>query len=238
MGNPVPGHGVTYPYGVRDSDYAAGHHTGEDYACDVGTKVVAPWDARIVGAGWGVWGSAYGYQVVGESKRKGRTIRWATCHMSALAVHTGMRVGEGDFLGHSGETGNVTGPHVHYEERTSPYLYADQDIQPQLSHNEPASTERVSPWSHGDVYVSRLHQGEKNSDSVRRLQWRLLDHPKVPAREVSVNGHYDAGTVSAVQHWQREVYKADDNRDGSHLGNPQANQLFGQGYRVVEEGAK
>src|SRR5690242_14386639 len=39
--SPVPGYGVSYPFGVKDSRYAAGYHTGDDYASPTGTKVVA-----------------------------------------------------------------------------------------------------------------------------------------------------------------------------------------------------
>src|ERR1043165_3232558 len=42
--SPVPGYGISYPYGVKNPRYAAGYHTGDDYASPTGTKVVAVLD--------------------------------------------------------------------------------------------------------------------------------------------------------------------------------------------------
>jgi hypothetical protein len=38
-------------------------------------------------------------------------------------------------------------------------------------------------------------------------------------------------------YWQREIFEAADRdfRDGTNMNNKQANQLFGDRYRVVEE---
>jgi len=38
-------------------------------------------------------------------------------HMDTLAVRPGDKVMQGDFLGHSGNTGRSTGPHLHLEVR-------------------------------------------------------------------------------------------------------------------------
>src|SRR5688500_13435801 len=37
--SPVPGYSVSYPYGIRNPRYAAGYHTGDDYAAPAGKKV-------------------------------------------------------------------------------------------------------------------------------------------------------------------------------------------------------
>lgn len=101
-----------------------------------------------------------------------------------------------------------------------------------------------SPWESGKVYVERLRrrfEGEqiRDSDSIRRVQYRLLHHPNVPARAVEINGRWDAGTVSAVKYFQRMVFEAKhpENRDGLHLTNRQTNRLMGRNgqYEVIEE---
>jgi murein DD-endopeptidase MepM/ murein hydrolase activator NlpD len=38
--SPVPDKRITTPFGKKGS-WAAGYHTGDDYACPIGTKVVA-----------------------------------------------------------------------------------------------------------------------------------------------------------------------------------------------------
>jgi hypothetical protein len=94
---------------------------------------------------------------------------------------------------------------------------------------------KASTWASGPVYVSKLHVGSQDSDSVRRLQYRLMHHPDVPARDVRLNGNYGEGTRKAVQHWQREVWKVNaGSSDGKWLSNRQANALFGDKYTVHE----
>ena len=48
---------------------------------------------------------------------------WLEERRRELEVQTGQVVGMGQELGRSGSTGNSTGPHLHFEERQSPYAY-------------------------------------------------------------------------------------------------------------------
>jgi peptidoglycan hydrolase-like protein with peptidoglycan-binding domain len=118
---PVPGHRITTPFGVRGDHWAAGYHTGDDYAAPIGARVVATRGGRVVGAGWNILGAAYGRQVIIETDG----IRHLYAHLSRISVSAGQRVARGEKLGEVGDTGNTTGPHLHYEERHSPYTYWD-----------------------------------------------------------------------------------------------------------------
>lgn len=121
---------VNYPvgtgYGVKGSYWAAGHHTGVDLLAPTGTTVVAPADSTIVG---GSWGSAYGTHVIGETVVNGTAYRWMTAHMKSKSVTAGQKVKAGQAVGVSNNTGNTTGPHVHFEVRHSPFNYGD-DVDP------------------------------------------------------------------------------------------------------------
>jgi murein DD-endopeptidase MepM/ murein hydrolase activator NlpD len=123
---PTPGYPVTYAYGVLNPDYAAGHHTGEDHACPVGTFVHCVHNGTVVDADWG---ADYGNYVVVESFTWRGKRRTGYCHLSGIHVNPGDRVKRGDRIGVSGESGNVTGPHLHLEARRSPFSYGD-DVDP------------------------------------------------------------------------------------------------------------
>lgn len=110
VASPVPGHGVTYAFGVKNSRYAAGFHTGADYAAATGTAVVAVVSGRIIrsdsaGGAYGNW-----IQLLGND---GHVYMYA--HLSARQVSVGQSVTAGQQIGRVGTTGNSTGPHLHFE---------------------------------------------------------------------------------------------------------------------------
>ncbi|MFD5463972.1 M23 family metallopeptidase [Kitasatospora sp. NPDC127059] len=110
---PAPDAPTSNPYGVADSGYAAGYHTGVDFAVAPGTPVLAVGDATVVSA---AWDGAYGKEVV-LRLADGHFAQYA--HLSALSVSPGGHVAAGERVGLSGNTGNSTGPHLHFEIRTS-----------------------------------------------------------------------------------------------------------------------
>ena len=119
VASPVPGRKVTYPYGVKNSRYAAGYHTGEDYAAPTGSNVVA------VRSGTIRWsndnGGAYG-KWMGLDADNGRT--YVYCHLSVRGLKAGAKVTAGQVIGKVGATGNVTGPHLHFEDHPlGPFKY-------------------------------------------------------------------------------------------------------------------
>jgi murein DD-endopeptidase MepM/ murein hydrolase activator NlpD len=106
-------------YRTPGAMWSSGYHTGQDFVVPTGTKVKAIAAGTVVSAGWG---GAYGNQVV-IRHADGKYSQYA--HMSALSVSAGQSVSEGQRLGLSGATGNVTGPHLHFEIRTTPYYGSD-----------------------------------------------------------------------------------------------------------------
>lgn len=119
MASPVPGYKVTTAYGVPGS-WAAGEHTGEDYACPVGTPVVAAAPGTVVRAeNQGDYGNRIDIRCDLDN------CEHSYSHLSRFHVKAGQHVGAGQMLGESGNTGRSTGPHVHYEQRHHPYGYYD-----------------------------------------------------------------------------------------------------------------
>lgn len=128
--NPVPGKVVTTPYHIP-GPWDLGYHTGEDYACPVGTPIVAVTWGQVVGAGWAGaphnWGAPYGNVVLIQQGNNQHT--YGYCHLSKIIVRVGDKVRPGMVLGFSGDTGNTTGPHVHFEARTLNGTYGT-DVNP------------------------------------------------------------------------------------------------------------
>ncbi|MFG3248792.1 transglycosylase family protein [Streptomyces sp. NPDC048187] len=109
------------PYHQAGSSWSKGYHTGVDFPVPTGTSVKSVAAGHVVSAGWG---GSYGYQVV-VRHGDGRFSQYA--HLSAISVRSGQAVGVGQRLGRSGSTGNVTGPHLHFEVRTGPGFGSDVD---------------------------------------------------------------------------------------------------------------
>ncbi len=101
--------------------WSSGYHTGVDFVVPTGTPVKAVAAGTVVSAGWG---GAYGNQVV-IRLNDGYYAQYG--HLSQLSVSAGQTVTEGQQVGLSGATGNVTGPHLHFEIRTTPDYGSDVD---------------------------------------------------------------------------------------------------------------
>lgn len=118
---PVSGATVGTGYRVAGSMWSSGYHTGVDFVVPTGTSLKAVGAGTVVSAGWG---GAYGNQVV-IRLADGYYAQYA--HLSQLSVSAGQSVSPGQQIGLSGATGNVTGPHLHFEIRTTPDYGSDVD---------------------------------------------------------------------------------------------------------------
>jgi murein DD-endopeptidase MepM/ murein hydrolase activator NlpD len=119
--SPVAGATVGTPYRMSGSMWSSGYHTGVDFVVPTGTSLKAVGAGTVVSAGWG---GAYGIQVV-IRLADGSYAQYA--HLSQLSVSAGQTVTAGQQIGLSGATGNVTGPHLHFEIRTTPDYGSDVD---------------------------------------------------------------------------------------------------------------
>jgi murein DD-endopeptidase MepM/ murein hydrolase activator NlpD len=85
-------------------------HTGVDWACAIGTPIIAAGNGTIEEVG------RKGYYGNYIRIRHGNGYQTAYGHMSRFAnVHPGMKVRQGQVIGYVGSTGLSTGPHVHFE---------------------------------------------------------------------------------------------------------------------------
>ncbi|MDI9885583.1 LysM peptidoglycan-binding domain-containing M23 family metallopeptidase [Streptomyces sp. HNM0645] len=117
---PVVG-GVSTAYKTAGALWSSGYHTGVDFIAPTGTSVKAVGPGTVVSAGWS---GAYGNEVV-IKHHDGTYSQYA--HLARLSVSSGESVTGGQQIGLSGSTGNSTGPHLHFEIRTSPGYGSDID---------------------------------------------------------------------------------------------------------------
>ncbi|WP_097870362.1 M23 family metallopeptidase [Streptomyces sp. rh34] len=118
---PIAGSHVTTGYNTGGSLWSSGSHSGVDFRAASGSSVVAVGAGTVVEAGWG---GAYGNNIV-LRMTDGTYTQYG--HLSSIGVSVGQSVSSGQQIGLSGSTGNSTGPHLHFEARTSPDYGSDMD---------------------------------------------------------------------------------------------------------------
>jgi murein DD-endopeptidase MepM/ murein hydrolase activator NlpD len=111
---PVESTAVSASYGQKGSVWAAGYHKGTDYPVPVGTAVYAAAEGTVSKAHHGSGNHSFGLYVAIEHANGYTTIY---AHLSQALVHPGDSVTKGQLIGKSGQSGNVTGPHLHFEVR-------------------------------------------------------------------------------------------------------------------------
>ncbi|MFJ4275467.1 M23 family metallopeptidase [Streptomyces coelicoflavus] len=96
----------------------ASKHSGQDFAVPVGTNVVAAHGGTVVKAGGNGAGDgpAYGNAIV---IKHGNGTYSQYAHLSKVNVKIGQVVKTGQSIAKSGNTGNSSGPHLHFEIRTT-----------------------------------------------------------------------------------------------------------------------
>lgn len=111
---PVPDHTITNGYGTANPHSSSGGpHTGVDFRAAVGTQVVASRAGTVLGV-YDLGGSSYGKYIIidhGDGRRS------LYAHLSQFQVANGQKVAEGQNIALTGQSGKVTGPHLHFEIR-------------------------------------------------------------------------------------------------------------------------
>lgn len=112
---PVPGHAVVSPFGLRQLPWEGNGrlHEGVDISADNGVPVIAAADGVVVEAGTK---GGYGRYV---AVRHAERLTTFYAHLGAIdpAVKPGLAVAAGTRLGRIGSSGTSTGPHLHFEIR-------------------------------------------------------------------------------------------------------------------------
>ncbi len=105
--NPFAAGIVSSRYGGR----SRGYHTGIDLAGKSGSPVYASDGGTVTFAGWN---GGYGKMI---KINHGNGYETYYAHLSSINVKNGAKVAKGTLIGKVGNTGNSTGPHLHFEIR-------------------------------------------------------------------------------------------------------------------------
>ncbi|MEI7033072.1 M23 family metallopeptidase [Streptomyces pratensis] len=105
---PVKQHGLSAYYGQAGINWMS-VHTGIDFPVGYGAPVMAATDGTVRTQ----WNSAYGNMAIVTMADGTET--WY-CHLSSTKIRSGP-VKAGDVIGYAGDSGNSTGPHLHFEVR-------------------------------------------------------------------------------------------------------------------------
>lgn len=107
-------------------------HSGADFSCPTGSKVVAAESGTVIISAdlyddYGNYRSYGRYIVIKHDKTtsSGSAVYTLYAHNSQRLVSAGQHVEKGQQIAKSGSTGNSTGPHCHFEVRTPSSSYSD-----------------------------------------------------------------------------------------------------------------
>lgn len=125
---------VSSPFGwrIHPIEKIRKHHNGVDWAGRIGQPVYAIADGRVVFAGPSRFKfsngepAGGGYIVRVRHKLNGKWITSSYMHLKkgSIVVKKGERVAEGAVLGQLGNSGESTGPHLHFEiQRGNTYVW-------------------------------------------------------------------------------------------------------------------
>ena len=109
--NPVTGR-ISSKFGKRTAPTAGASttHNGVDIAVPIGTSIVSPWDGTVQNV-WTdtTYGGGLSLAIMHTNK-----YRTGYCHLSSCSVAKGEKVKQGQEVAKSGNSGNTTGPHLHF----------------------------------------------------------------------------------------------------------------------------
>lgn len=191
---PLAAHTLTAGWYYSDGSL----HRAIDLRAAVGTPVYAAEDGTVtIAYSWS------GVVTSGDTNSYGNMVRidhaggLATlyAHLDVISVNAGQAVRKGQLIGRSGNTGNSTGPHLHFEvrlqgQRQNPLCWLDDDF-------DTASSK---------VYTYRPGDGPAKKKEDKPMEWTMIEGRQLrctsgekPACEVFEEPAVDAKVVGRME---------------------------------------
>jgi murein DD-endopeptidase MepM/ murein hydrolase activator NlpD len=177
-------------------------HTGIDIPAHKGTPILAAGPGTITHAGYGLYFSQnqsedpYGIAVAikHDFGYKGQVLYTIYGHMDQTYVYQGQHVEAGEVIGLVGETGNVSGPHLHFEVRLGNHTF--------FSSRNPELW--ISPPQGWGVLVGRIT--ESNVHKLPQVKVRLVKQDTKRVYEVI---SYAVGSVNSDEYYNENLVLGD-----------------------------
>ena len=111
---------ITSRFGNMESIRSSAHR-GLDIGASTGTPIYAAAAGTVTAAGYA---GSYGYMI---KISHGNGVETLYAHCSQLIATQGQTVTQGQLIAKVGTSGNVTGPHLHFEVRKNGVIYNPQN---------------------------------------------------------------------------------------------------------------
>jgi murein DD-endopeptidase MepM/ murein hydrolase activator NlpD len=177
-------------------------HTGIDIPAPKGTPILAAGPGTVIWAGYGLYFLQEQYQdpygiavaIKHDFGYKGQALYTIYGHMDRTLVYRGQHVEAGEQIGIVGETGNVSGPHLHFEVRVGDNTFF-------VSRNPELW---ISPPQGWGVLVGRLSNGEGRPIFQQTVN---LQHEETMRNFFVIS--YAEGTVNSDPYYKENLVLGD-----------------------------
>jgi murein DD-endopeptidase MepM/ murein hydrolase activator NlpD len=213
---------ISQRFGDNPQDYArfgmAGH-TGVDYAVPVGTPVVAVDSGTVIEVGDG--SGDYGIYI----KMRHAWGESLYAHLQIATAWLGNSVTKGEAIGLSGNTGNSTGPHLHFAIRILPYKrgYPFDGYSDPLPYLSAAAPQPSQP-------STNVVQLIKAAAQEFGLEWQLLASLAWAESSFNPRAVSSAGAKGLTQLMDATWNEWSEKVGGTDIYNPSQNLRVGSAY--------
>lgn len=188
---------VTSGFGHRHAPKAgaSSYHNGIDISMPVGTNIMAPESGQLVRK-WSGGAGGTQLQFQGDSG-----IIYGMAHLSAVLKDVGERIEKGQVLAKSGNTGNTTGPHLHFTTTVNGKKVDPRTVKVPSGNQPLASSLGGETTNHSETAQNTIREMQAQSQRYTfDQQAKLLDQKKV---EIALQNQL--GTITDRERARQEM---------------------------------
>lgn len=180
---------------------SGGIHSGIDFAAPMNSPVYATCDGQVVSVR--SMTTSYGNHIKIKATVNGHIVYIRYCHLNSYIVSNGQNVKAGQLIGYSGNTGNSTGPHLHYEVRNANDYYNANEygagtLNPSLYLPGSSYTYSVNGTSSSSNPIGRVDEIKSVEGGITVSGWAFDSDAAMESVEINVyiGGAYGEANVA------------------------------------------